>query len=131
MAIKNEDYDRFMVMIYSMHTMQYRGISVREIVKMTLRNIIDAYQVSEDARCLDLIEMHLQAYVNMGNGLDPEEEEIREALTLIGKRAIDWQNSDHNFMGRRITAVPLSYIQKRCRKSWLGNREYQAYREEI
>lgn len=102
MTIKNEDYDRLRIMIYSMHTMQYRGISIREIVKMTLRNIIDAYQVSEDARCLDLIEMHLQAYVNMGNGLDPEEEEIREALTLIGKRAEEFRPAGP-FIWKKVT----------------------------
>lgn len=102
--MKKERYDKLCVMIYSMYTLQYKGISVRETVRMTLRNMMDWYQASKDERYFDLIDMHLQAYVNMGNALPPEEE-VQQALELIGKHVSDFRPIEP-FLGKKIRLTP-------------------------
>lgn len=99
--MKEENYDRLRTMIYSMYTLQYKGISVQETVRMTLQNIMKWYQISEDERYLEMITIHLQAYVNMGHALNPEETQVRQALELLGRQAADFRPSEP-FLGKKV-----------------------------
>ena len=72
-------------MMYSMWTLHYREISLAETLRSSLHMILGWYQDTGDKKLLELIRLHLQAYVNTGNSLNPEMEEIRTALETLGQ----------------------------------------------
>ena len=54
-------------MMYSMWTLHYREISLAETLRSSLHMILGWYQNTGDKKLLELIRLHLQAYVNTGN----------------------------------------------------------------
>ena len=74
-------------MMYSMWTLHYREISLAETLRSSLHMILGWYQNTGDKKLLELIRLHLQAYVNTGNSLNPEMEEIRTALGNVRARS--------------------------------------------
>lgn len=88
-------------MMYSMWTLHYREISLAETLRSSLHMILEWYQNTGDKKLLELIRLHLQAYVNTGNSLNPEMEEIRAALETLGEGKEAFR-PDIGFGGRKI-----------------------------
>ena len=67
-----------------------------------------------DKKLLELIRLHLQAYVNTGNSLNPEMEEIRTALETLGQgqrhfdRISVWWQKDSADKERRCAASMMA-----------------------
>ena len=101
MDIKDNEYKEICVMMYSMWTLHYREISLAETLRSSLHMILGWYQNTGDKKLLELIRLHLQAYVNTGNSLNPEMEEIRTALETLGEDQEAFR-PDAGFGGRKI-----------------------------
>lgn len=78
------------VMMLTMQSLHNRGITIRETVLESLENLLRWYHQSGDVKYLELALLHMQAYVNMGFGLDDSESVISEVLNLTGKSKMDF-----------------------------------------
>ena len=83
MDIKDKKYKEMCVMMYSMWTLHYREISLAETLQASLGKLLEWYDETKNPKLTELIELHLQAYVNTGNALHPETEVVGEALRLL------------------------------------------------
>lgn len=98
---KKEYTDKIYVMIYAMHTLQYKGISLEKTLSSVLQYYTDWYQQTPDRRFLDLIELHLQSYVDMGYALDSRVTVIDRALQLLNRTADQFHPSGC-FFGKAV-----------------------------
>lgn len=78
------------VMMFTLQTLHNRGISIKETVYGSLENLLQWYNCSLDKKYLELAQMHMQAYVNMGFALDEKVPCIYQILFLSGKKASDF-----------------------------------------
>lgn len=99
--IKDNKYKEICVMMYSMWTLHYRDIPLAETLQSSLHMILGWYQNTGDKKLLELVRLHLQAYVNTGNALNPEVEEIHAALEALGEEQAAFR-PDTGFGGRKI-----------------------------
>lgn len=105
MIIKDKDYEEICVMMYSMQTLHSRGISLSDTLNKSLQNLLLWYQNSEDGQYLEIMYLQLQAYVNMGNALNMENESIQKALELLGLQTTDFCPKGF-FLGKQIRLNP-------------------------
>ena len=101
MDIKDKKYKEMCVMMYSMWTLHYREISLTETLQASLGKLLEWYDETKNPKLTELIELHLQAYVNTGNALHPETEVVGEALRLLNKDETAFR-PDSGFGGKQI-----------------------------
>lgn len=77
-------------MMYSLHSLHYAGIPVTKTVRLSLGQVMIWYTETLDGRYLELAELYMQAYVNLGYVLDDGQPEISKLLGLLGKTKKDF-----------------------------------------
>ena len=112
------DNQEICAMMYSMRALQSRGISLLETLKNCVSYLLLCYEVSKEEKYLELAELQLQAYVNMGNALDGSVREIQKILSVLGKSEKDFR-PDSNFGGKsvRLTNAQVRSIIGKWRPS--------------
>lgn len=101
-TVKNDNMEQNLyVMMYTLHSLNYIGISITETVLSSLKRLLFWYRESSDARYLEEAELHMRAYANMGYALDDGHKEISELLELLGKKGEDFYPCGF-VLGKRI-----------------------------
>ncbi|MDO4338234.1 MAG: hypothetical protein Q4C91_09135 [Eubacteriales bacterium] len=88
--VNDSKSDELYVMMYTMQTLHNRGITIKETVYGSLKNLLQWYRQSQNREYLDLAVLHMQAYANMGFALDERIPEVKELLELTGREKNDF-----------------------------------------
>lgn len=88
--INNSESEELYIMMYTLQTLYNRGITIKETVFGSLKNLLLWYHESGNREYLELAMLHMQAYANMGFALDDRIPEIKELLELTGKTKNDF-----------------------------------------
>lgn len=89
------------VMMFALESLHNRGITVRETIMESLQNLLEWYRQSGKEKYMELALLHMQAYANMGFGLDEEEPVVQEILSITGKTRNDFFPRGYVF-GKKI-----------------------------
>lgn len=107
--IEDSKFQELYVMIFALQTLHNRGITIRETVFDSLKNLLQWYQQSGKKEYLELAILHMQAYANMGFAIDDEDKTVKEILKLTGKTRNDFFPRGH-IIGK---CVKVSKVQIR------------------
>lgn len=95
--MKNNNIEELYVMMYTLETLHNRGITIKKTVYGSLENLLQWYHQSGNREYLELAELHMQAYANMGFALDDQVEDVKELLELMGKKTNDFYPKEKRF----------------------------------
>lgn len=88
-------------MMYALQTLHNRGITVKETVYESIRNLNQWYEQSGNPEYLNLALLHMQAYANMGFAVDESDLSVQKVLERTGKNKDDFFPRGNSF-GKRI-----------------------------
>lgn len=99
--VNNGKYQELYVMMFALQTLHNRGITIRETVFESLKNLLQWYRQSGNTEYLNIAMLHMQAYANMGFALDDQEQAVKAILELTGKTKNDFYPKGY-ILGKRI-----------------------------
>ncbi|MDC7286277.1 hypothetical protein NXH76_00540 [Blautia schinkii] len=99
--VKDGKFQDLYVMIFALQTLHNRGITIKDTVYESLKNLLRWYQQSNNKEYLEIAMLHMQAYANMGFALDEDERIVQTILELTGKSKNDFYPQGY-VIGKRI-----------------------------
>ncbi|MDO4276773.1 MAG: hypothetical protein Q4D16_24185 [Eubacteriales bacterium] len=99
--VDNSKHQELYVMMFALQTLHNRGITIKETIYASLKNLLQWYQQSGNMGYLDIAMLHMQAYANMGFALDDQEKTVKTILELTEKTKSDFYPKGY-IPGRKI-----------------------------
>ena len=78
-----EEHPNLYILMCTLYSLSYKGISIKETVEGSLRHLLDWYHQSGDLRYLETALLYAQAYVNLGNAFEKDQPMIAEISHLM------------------------------------------------
>ncbi len=101
------------VMMFTMQSLHYKGILIKDTVSQSLGNLLGWYRQSGNRKYLEVALLQMQAYANMGFSVDDREPAVREILKLTGK-------NKENFIPQGIVTGKRIKVTKNQIRNILG-----------